>query len=178
MQSTNDEIKKVIGGDEPYAHVSMEKRNPPYGHITLRIMMPRGTWNSSRVAIELSAQVGSDEDKDDVFMRPYSIRAGIGATDGSTVDLASAEAGIKCLRKFNRLKQKYKDGTQSDASFPVQAQMLLVACGCNHLIHEPDIGWDKWPNDLTAKAMSHRGRPSMLVFEKMVDTLEDFARTC
>ena len=65
-----------------YAHVSMEKRNPPYGHITLRIMMPRVSWSSPRVAIELSAQVGSDEDKDDVFMRPYSIRAGIGATDG------------------------------------------------------------------------------------------------
>lgn len=178
MQSTSDEIKKVIGGDEPYAHVHMEKRNPPYGHITLRITIPRVSWNSPRVVIELSAQVGSDENKDDIFMRPYAIRAGIGCTDGSTVDLVCAEAGIKHLRKFNRLKQKYEAGTESDASFPAQAQMLLVACGCNHLIHEADRGWDKWPHDLTAKAMSHRGRSSMLVFEKMVSTLEDFARTC
>ncbi len=179
MQSTSDEIKKVIDGDEPYAHVSMEKRNPPYGHITLRITIPRVTWNSPRVAIELSAQVGSDEDKDDVFMRPYAIRAGIGCTDGSTVDLACAEAGIKCLRKFNRLRQEYKDGgAQSDASFPMQAQMLLVACKCNHLIHEPDIGWEKWPHDLTMKAMSLRGVASLRIFEKMVATLEDFARTC
>lgn len=178
MQSTSDEIKKVIGGDEPYSHVYMEKRNLPYGHITLRITMPRVTWSGPRVAIELSAQVGSDEDKDDVFMRPYAIRAGIAATDGSTVDLACAEAGIKHLRKFNRLKQKYEAGTESYPSFPAQAQMLLVACGCNLLIHEADLGWDKWPHDLTAKAMSHRGRSSMLVFEKMVSTLEDFARTC
>lgn len=186
MQSTSDEIKKVIDGDEPYAHVSMEKRNPPYGYIILRITMPRVSWSIPRVVIELSAQVGGDENISDIFMRPYAIRAGIGCTSGSTVDLASAEAGIKHLRKFNRLRQKYEDGTQSDASFPVQAQMLLVACGCNHLIHEPDIGWDKWPDigwdkwpyDLTAKAMSHRGRSSMLVFEKMVGILEDFARTC
>lgn len=178
MQSTSDEIKKVIWGDEPYSHVYMEKRNPPYGHITLRIVMPRVTWNSPRVAIEVSAQVGSDENKDDIFMRPYSIRAGIAATDGSTVDLACAETGIKHLRKFDRLKQKYEAGTESDASFPAQAQMLLFACGCSHLIHEPDVGWDKWPRDLTTKAMSHRGRSSMLVFEKMVNTLEYFARTC
>ena len=178
MQSTSDETKKVIWGDEPYAHVYMEKRNPPYGHITLRITMPRVTWSGPRVVIELSAQVGSDEDKDDVFMRPYAIRAGIGCTSGSTVDLACAEAGIKHLRKFNRLKQKYEAGTGSYPSFPAQAQMLLVACGCNLLIHEADRGWDKWPHDLTAKAMSHRGRSSMLVFEKMVSTLEDFARTC
>ncbi len=178
MQSTSDEIKKVIGGDEPYAHVYMEKRNPPYGHITLRITIPRVSWNNPRVEIELSAQVGSGENKDDIFMRPYAIRAGIGCTDGSAVDLVCAETGIKHLRKFNRLKQKYEAGTESDASFPAQAQMLLVACGCNHLIHEADRGWDKWPHDLTAKAMSHRGRSSMLVFEKMVSTLEDFARTC
>lgn len=178
MQSTSDEIKKVIWGDEPYAHVYMEKRNPPYGHITLRIVMPRVSWSSPLVAIELSAQVGGDENISDVFMRPYAIRAGIGCTDGSTVDLACAEAGIKHLRKFDRLKQKYEAGNESDASFPAQAQMLLVACGCDRLIHEPDIGWDKWPHDLTAKAMSHRGRSSMLVFEKMVSTLEDFARTC
>ena len=174
----DEKIKAVISGDEPYAHVYMEKRNPPYGRITLRITIPRVSWNSPRVVIELSAQVGSDENKDDIFMRPYTIRAGIAATDGSTVDLACAEAGIKHLRKFNRLKQKYEAGTESDPSFPAQAQMLLVACGCNHLIHEPDVGWDKWPHDLTAKAMSHRGRSSMLVFEKMVSTLEDFARTC
>jgi hypothetical protein len=56
--------------------------------------------------------------------------------------------------------------------------MLLVACKCNHLIHEPDIGWEKWPHDLTMKAMSLRGGASLRVFEKMVATLEDFARTC
>ena len=174
----SDKIKAVISGDEPYAYVSMEKRNPPYGHITLRVTMPRVRWSDSRVAIELSAQVGSDENKDDVFMRPYAIRAGIGCTDGNTVDLVSAEAGIKHLRKFNRLKEKYEAGNDCRASFPVLAQMLLVACGCNHLIHEPDIGWEKWPHDLTMKAMSLRGVASLRVFEKMVATLEDFARTC
>lgn len=178
MQSTSDEIKKVIDGDEPYAHVSMEKRNPPYGHIILRITIPRNTWNSPRVAIELSAQVGSDENKDDIFMRPYAIRAGIGCTDGSTVDLVCAEAGIKLLRQYDRLKTKYEAGMESPATFPALAQMLLVACKCNHLIHEPDIGWEKWPHDLTMKAMSLRGVASLRVFEKMVATLEDFARTC
>ena len=174
----SDNIKAAISGDEPYAYVSMEKRNPPYGHITLRVTMPRVRWSDPRVAIELSAQVGSDENKDDVFMRPYAIRAGIACSSESTVDLASAEAGIKLLRQYNRIKTKYEAGMESPATFPALAQMLLVACGCNHLIHEPDIGWEKWPHDLTEKAISPRGVASLRVFEKMATALEDFARTC
>lgn len=56
--------------------------------------------------------------------------------------------------------------------------LAVIACGCNHLIHEPDIGWEKWPHDLTEKAISPRGVASLRVFEKMASTLEDFARTC
>ena len=174
----NDRIRAIISGDEPYAYVSMEKRNPPYGHITLRVTMPRVRWGDPGVVIELSAQAGSDENKDDVFMRPYAIRAGIACSSESTVDLASAEAGIKLLRQYDRLKTKYEAGMESPATFPALAQMLLVACRCGHLIHEPDIGWEKWPNDLTMKAMSLRGVASLRVFEKMVAALEDFARTC
>jgi len=174
----NDRIRAIISGDEPYAHISMEKRNPPYGHITLRVTMPRVCWNEPRVEIELSAQVGSDWDKEESFMRPYAIRAGIVCFGGSTVDLVSAEAGIKPLRQYERLKTKYEAGIPSPATFPALAQMLLVACKCNYLIHEPDIGWEKWPHDLTVKAMSSRGEASLRVFEKMVATLEDFARTC
>lgn len=174
----NDKIKAVISGDEPYAYVSMEKRNPPYGHITLRVTMPRVRWSDPRVVIELSAQVGSDRDKEESFMRPYAIRAGIACSSESTIDMASAEAGIKLLRQYNRIKTKYEAGMESPATFPALAQMLLVACKCNHLIHEPDIGWEKWPHDLTMKAMSLRGVASLRVFEKMVASLEDFARTC
>lgn len=174
----NDIIRAIISGDEPYAQVSIENRTPPYGHITLRVMMPEVCWNEPRVVIELSAQVGSDCDKEESFMRPYAIRAGIACFGGSTVDLASAEAGIKLLRQHERLKTKYEAGMESPATFPALAQMLLVACKCDHLIHEPDIGWDKWPHDLTMKAMSSRGEASLRVFEKMVATLEDFARNC
>ena len=174
----NDRIRAIISGDEPYAYVSMEKKNPPYGRITLRVTMPRVCWNEPRVEIELSAQVGSDWGKEESFMRPYAIRAGIVCFGGSTVDLVSAEAGIKPLRQYERLKTKYEAGTESPATFPALAQMLLVACKCDHLIHEPDIEWDKWPHDLTMKAMSSRGEASLLVFEKMVATLEYFARTC
>jgi len=174
----DEKIKAVISGDEPYAYVSMEKKNPPYGHITLRVTMPRVCWNEPRVEIELSAQVGSDSGKEELFMHPYAIRAGIACSIGSTVDLASAEAGIKLLRQYDRLKTKYEAGIPSPATFPVLAQMLLFACKCNYLIHEPDIGWEKWPHDLTTKTMSLRGVASLRVFEKMVATLEDFARTC
>lgn len=174
----NDRIRAIISGDEPYAYVSMEKKNPPYARITLRITMPRVQWNEPRVEIELSAQVGSDWGKEEPFMRPYAIQAGIACSIGSTVDLVSAEAGIKPLRQYERLKTKYEAGIPSPATFPALAQMLLVACKCNHLIHEPDIGWGKWPDDLTMKAMSSRGAASLRVFEKMVATLEDFARNC
>ena len=174
----NDRIRAIISGDEPYAYVSMEKRNPPYGHIVLEVTMPRTRWDGPRTVIELSAQVGTGCDKEESFMRPYAIRAGIGCTDGNTVDLASVEAGIKLLRQYGRLKTKYEAGMESPATFPALAQMLLVACKCNYLIHEPDIGWDKWPHDLTMKAMSSRGEASLQVFEKMVATLEDFARNC
>lgn len=174
----SDKIKAVISGDEPYAYVSMEKQDPPYGHITLRVTMPRVRWNDPRVVIELSAQVGSDCGKEEPFMHPYAIRAGIACSSESTVDLAGAEAGIKLLRQYDRLKTKYEVGMESPATFPALAQMLLVACKCNHLIHEPDIGWEKWPHDLTMKAMSLRGGASLRVFEKMVAALEDFARTC
>ena len=124
----SDKIKAVISGDEPYAYVSMEKRNPPYGHITLWVTMPRVRWNEPRVEIELSAQVGSDSGKEELFMHPYVIRAGIVCFGGSTVDLASAEAGIKLLRQYDRLKTKYEAGMESPATFPALAQMLLVAC--------------------------------------------------
>jgi len=174
----NDRIRAIISGDEPYAYVSMEKRNPPYGHITLRVTMPRVCWNEPRVEIELSAQVGSDSGKEELFMHPYAIRAGIACFGGSTIDLVSAKAGIKPLGQYERLKTKYEAGIPSPATFPALAQMLLVACKCNYLIHEPDIGWEKWPHDLTVKAMSSRGEASLRVFEKMVATLEDFARTC
>lgn len=174
----NDKIRAIISGDEPYAQVSIEKRTPPYGHIILRVTMPKVCWNEPRVEIELSAQVGSDWDKEESFMRPYAIRVGIVCFGGPTVDLASAEAGIKLLRQHERLKTKYEAGMGSPATFPALAQMLLVACKCDHLIHEPDIGWDKWPHDLTMKAMSSRGEASLRVFEKMVATLEDFARNC
>ena len=174
----NDRIRKIISGDEPYAYVSMEKRNPPYGHIVLEVTMPRTRWDGPRTTIKLSAQVGTGCDKEESFMRPYAIRAGIACFGGSTVDLASAEAGIKLLRQYGRLKTKYEAGMESPATFPALAQMLLVACKCNYLIHEPDIGWDKWPHDLTMKAMSSRGEASLQVFEKMVATLEDFARNC
>ena len=138
----------------------------------------RVRWSDPRVVIELSAQVGSDREKEEPFVHPYAIRAGIACSSGSTVDLASAEAGIKLLRQYDRLKTKYEAGMESPATFPALAQMLLVACKCNHLIHEPDIGWEKWPHDLTMKAMSLRGVASLRIFEKMVATLEDFARTC
>lgn len=174
----DEKIKAVISGNEPYAHIGMENRNPPYAHITLRITMPRVQWSDPRVVIELSAQVGSDSGKEEPFMRPYAIQAGIACSIGSTVDLASAEAGIKPLRRYDRLKTKYEAGPGSPATFPVLAQMLLFACKCNYLIHEPDIGWEKWPHDLTTKTMSLRGVASLRVFEKMVATLEDFARTC
>lgn len=174
----NDRIREIISGDEPYAYVSMEKRNSPYGHINLEITMPRTRWYGPRTTIKLSAQVGSDSGKEELFMRPYAIRVGISADDGNAVDLVSVEDSIKLLRQYDRLKTKYEAGMESPATFPALAQMLLVACKCNHLIHEPDIGWEKWPHDLTMKAMSMRGVASLRVFEKMVATLEDFARTC
>lgn len=174
----NDRIREIISGDEPYAYVSMEKRNPPYGHIVLEVTMPRTRWDGPRTTIKLSAQVGSDSGKEELFMHPYAIRVGISCTDGNSVDLASAEDGIKLLRRHNRLKTKYEGGMEPPATFPVLAQMLMAACKCNYLIHEPDMGWKRWPGDLDMKAMSSRGEASLRVFEKMVATLEDFARNC
>ena len=91
----DEKIKAVISGNEPYAHIGMENRNPPYARITLRITMPRVQWSDPRVVIKLSAQVGSDREKEEPFVHPYAIRAGIACSSGSTVDLASAEAGIR-----------------------------------------------------------------------------------
>lgn len=173
-----EEIEKLLSGDLPYAHVFIERRNPPYAHINLWVRMPRLAWNVPGVTIELSGQVGTDDKCGNIelFAAPYDVRAAIASHNQVTLDVAVE--GIKYLKAFKRLQDKYEAGNDCRASFPVLAQMLLVACGCNHLIHEPDIGWEKWPHDLTEKAISPRGVASLRVFEKMASTLEDFARTC
>jgi len=173
-----EEIEKLLSGDLPYAHVFIERRNPPYAHINLWVRMPRLAWDVPGVTIELSGQVGTDGGaygSIDAYAVPYGVRAGIVSHDSVTLDVAVE--GIKYLKAFKRLQDKYEAGNDCRVSFPALAQMLLIACKCNHLIHDKELGWESGWCDLTQKHLSMRGMTTMRIFEKMVATLDKYART-
>lgn len=172
-----EEIEKLLAGSLSYAHVFIERRNPPYAHIVLSVRMPRLAWDVPGVTIELTGQVGTDDRCGSIepYAAPYGVEAKIAGYNSITLDVAVE--GIKYLKAFKRLQDKYEASNDCRASFPALAQMLLVACKCNHLIHDKELGWESSWRDLTMNHLSMRGMTTMCIFEKMVATLDRYART-
>ena len=150
------DVKELIDSGKPYAYVEMERDNPPYAHIVLRVSI-----------------AGCGEEIEP-YADPYGVRFGM--VDHNPIDLATVEIGIKYLKAFDRAVAKFEKEFECRPSWPHMAQMLMMVCKCEYLIHEPNRGW-RSGHDLTMKAMSFRGATSKAIFKSMVATMRQYALT-
>lgn len=108
-------------------------------------------------------------------MTPYAIRAAIKAYDG--VELEAAEVGVKQLRTFNRLVDKYESATIRRAPFAIQAKMLMQACKCKTLLYRSDYGWTTSHDALSELSVANSGTHIKRVLDDMVEKVTQYAKS-
>lgn len=170
--------QEIVTNDQvTYAKVEVT-RTGPYAHIEATVTTPL-TFSWGNAVVSLRAQIGTDErhsEREDApFMTPYAIRAAIKSYDG--VELAAAEVGVKQLRAFNRLVDKYESATIRRAPFAIQAKMLMQACKCNKLLYRADYGWTTSHDALSELSVANSGVRSMKVLDDMVEKVTQYAKS-
>lgn len=173
------DVKELIDSGKPRAYVEMERDNPPYAHIVLRVSIPSTDWNVPSLTFELTGQVGTSHcgcgEEIELYADPYAVRFGM--VDHKPIDLATVEIGIKYLKAFDRAVAKFEKEFECRPSWPDMAQMLMMVCKCEYLIHEPNRGW-RSGHDLGGRSfMSFRGATSKAIFKSMVATMRQYALT-
>ena len=167
----------VSNGQDRYAKVEVT-RSGPYAHIAVSVTTPL-TFSWRNAVVALRAQIGTEErhseSEDAPFMTPYAIRATIKSYDG--VELEAAEVGVKQLRAFNRLVDKYESATIRRAPFAIQAKMLMQACKCNKLLYRSDYGWTTSYDALAELSVANSGTHIKRVLDDMVEKIAQHAKT-
>ena len=167
----------VSNGQDRYAKVEVT-RSGPYAHIAVSVTTPL-TFSWGNAVVSLRAQIGTkerhSESEDAPLMTPYAIRATIKSYDG--VELEAAEVGVKQLRAFNRLVDKYESATIRRAPFAIQAKMLMQECKCNKLLYRADYGWTTSPDALFELSVANSGTHIKRVLDDMVEKVTQYAKT-
>lgn len=170
--------QEIVTNDQvTYAKVEVT-RTGHYAHIEVSVTTPL-TFCLNNAVVSLRAQIGTDErhsEREDApFMTPYAIRAAIKSYDG--VELAAADMGVKQLRAFNNLVNKYESVTMQRAPFAIQAKMLMQACGCKKLLYRSDYGWTTSYDALAELSAANSGTHIKRVLDDMVEKIAQHAKT-
>ena len=167
----------VYNGQDRYAKVEVT-RSGPYAHIAVSATTPL-TFSWGNAVVALRAQIGTEErhseSEDAPFMTPYAIRATIKSYDGA--ELEAAEVGVKQLRAFNRLVDKYESATMQRPPFAIQAKMLMQACKCKKLLYRSDYGWTTLYDARAELSAANSGTHIKRVLDDMVEKIAQHAKT-